>query len=157
MNERNYDAIKLENCKIKFRNFKGTGSMYNKEGDRNFSVILDEDIAAQLKEMGYNIKYNEDREEYRMQIKVGYKRKAPMVYVVTKKKRTLLTEETIGNLDYAEIKNVDLAFTPSYWQMPNGNSGVTAYLDTMYVTVAEDPFMDKYSDYDVEGEEIPFD
>ena len=60
-----------------------------------------------------------------------------------------ITEQTVDSLDYVEILNVDLTINPYVWEV-NGNSGVKAYLGTMYVTIAEDPLDAKYE----EGEEV---
>ena len=56
-----------------------------------------------------------------------------------------IRDRTIDSLDYVEILNVDLTITPYVWEA-NGNSGVKAYLGTMYVTIAEDPLDAKYAD-----------
>ena len=43
---------------------------------------------------------------------------------------------------------MDLTINPYVWEA-NGNTGVKAYLGTMYVTIAEDPLDAKYADEEV--------
>lgn len=146
------DDLIIEGGRLIFRNFSGKPDQYNREGDRNFNVIIDdEDMAKRLADEGWNIKIRPPREEgdstlYRLPVKVNFGSDfPPKIWLVTRNANTLMTEETVGNLDYAEIKNVDLIITPYFWEV-NGKAGVKAYLKTMYVTLEEDVFAEKYAD-----------
>lgn len=153
----NDNTVLMEGVEIIFRNFAGKESQYNREGDRNFGVLLpDEAVVAQLTEDGWNVKFLKPREEDAddseaprpwLPVSVNFKGRPPRVVIITSRGRTNLDEDSVEMLDWADIKNVDLIVRPYEWSV-NGKSGIKAYLQSIYVTIDEDPLELKYADLD---------
>lgn len=165
--EKDISNISIENAKIVFCNFAGKETRFNPAGRRNFCVLIEPIAAQKLINDGWNIKYLKAREpgdldQPYLQVAVNYEHIAPKVWIVNRKGKTLLDEDSIAVIDYAEKKNVDVIIRPYKWEV-NGKSGIKAYLKTMYVTIMEDEFAHKYetsgesTDYsNFSEEDLPF-
>ncbi len=142
--------VLLEDCKIIFRNFTGKETPMNREGDRNFCVLLDPKDAKNLLEEGWNVKFLQPREDgddpqpY-LQVRVMFGKYPPRAVMIASTGKTNLDEKSIGNLDWAEIQKADLTIRPYTWEV-QGKTGIKAYLKSLYVTIDEDPLELKYLD-----------
>ena len=150
----NDNTVLMEGVQIIFRNFSGKEGQYNREGDRNFAVLLDDTIANAMLEDGWNIKWLKPREEDEdesqqayIQVSVNFKGRPPRVVLITSRGRTNLDEGSVEMLDWADINNVDLIMRPYEWSV-NGKTGIKAYLQSIYVTIDEDALELKYAELD---------
>lgn len=141
----NVHNIVIENARIWARNFKGEEHLpYNPKGRRNFCLTLDPEMAQDMIDVGWNVKYDRDDIPY-IPVTVSYDKYPPKIYKVTSRGKTLLDEDTVGDLDEDEIVNVDLIIRPYCWDV-SGKSGIKAYVEKMYVTIQENALYDKYGD-----------
>ena len=154
--------LQINDAKIIFRNFRGEGGKFNRDGDRNFAVVIDDqDVADALVKEGWNVKIKPGREEgddpfMRLPVKVKFTDYGPNVYLVTGNRRNELDEESIGCLDNIEIESVDMDIRPYDWEV-NGRTGRTAYLQSMEVVQRIDRFAARYSENGADGEsKLPF-
>lgn len=157
--------LEIDDARICFRNFRGEGSLYNNEGDRNFSLVIpDEEIAEALMNdknefgVGWNVKIRAPREEgeapfMHLPVKVKYtERSGPRVYLISGKNRVELNEDTIGMLDDIDIKSVDMNIRPYDGE---GRFGPfrSAYLQSIYVVQNVDRFAARFSEEEYPGED----
>lgn len=144
------DTVLIEGARIVFRNFAGKEDQFNREGNRNFAVLLDPEVAEALSADGWNVKILRAREEgdepqpY-IQVSIGYKVRPPRIVMITSRGKTELNEGLLDLLDYADIVTTDLIFLPYNWEAA-GKTGVKAYVKSMFVTVREDELEQKYGD-----------
>jgi hypothetical protein len=152
----NDGTLLIEGAEILYRNFAGKEGMYNAEGDRNFCLILDDETASKLARDGWNIKEQKVREEgdvprKYVQVSVKYRGRSganvrpPTIVMITSKGRTSLSEAECEILDWVDIAHVDIIVRPFSWAV-SGNTGVKAYLKSIYITIDEDPLQLKYQD-----------
>lgn len=147
--------IQIDDARLIFRNFSGTGSKYNREGDRNFAVVIpDEDVARKLIADGWNVKIKPGREDgddpfIYLNVKVKFNAHGPNVYLRAGKKLTKLSEDTIDLLDNVEIARADLDIRPYNWEV-NGKTGISAYLESLKVTQVVDRFAEMEYDEDLD-------
>ena len=146
-------TLVLEDARVVFRNFAGKEGMYNRDGDRNFCVLLEDDLASDMLQDGWNVKRLKPREGEEqgtayIQVSVGFKGRPPRMVMITSQGRTDLGEDECVLLDWADIEKVDLIVRPYHWNV-NGRTGVKAYLKSIFVVIHEDYLELKYADVPV--------
>lgn len=137
--------LQIDDARIVYRNFSGIGSKYNREGDRNFAVVIDNQEAADaLLDESWNVKIKPPRDEDEdpfmyLPVKVKFNDRGPNVYLKSGTRQVRLDEESISCLDDIDIIGVDLDVRPYDWEV-NGKTGRTAYLQSIRVTQDLDRF-----------------
>lgn len=146
--------LQIDNARIIFRNFSGLPSKYNREGDRNFALVIpDRELADKLANdkngygVGWNVKIkpprDEDEEPYMfLPVKLKFNSRGPSVYLVSGNNRVKLDEETISRLDKVEILNVNLDIRP-YDDIINEKPFRSAYVQAMEVNQRTDRFSER--------------
>lgn len=143
--------LQIDDARLVYRNFSGAPSKFNREGDRNFAVIIDsQEIADALIEEGWNVKIKPPREEgddpfMYLTVKVKFNDRGPAIYLKTGNAMNRLDEESIDCLDNVDILSVDLDIRPYDWEV-NGKEGRTAYLQSIHVEQEVDRFAERYAD-----------
>lgn len=157
--------LQIDDARIIFRNFSGEGSKFNREGDRNFAVVIeDQEIADALTKEGWNVKVKPPREEgdtplMFIPVKIKFNGRGPIVYLKSGAKDPVrlcdfencgdtaeemrACEDEINCFDYIDIIAVDMDLRPYDWEV-NGKEGRTAYLQSIHVTQDVDRFAERY-------------
>lgn len=146
--------LQMDDARIIFRNFSGAPSQYNREGDRNFAVVIpDEGLANRLVEDGWNVKIKDARDAgdppfMYLPVKIKFNDRGPICYLQTGNRLNKLDEESIDILDNVDIASVDLDIRPYDWEV-NGKTGRSAYLQSIKVVQAIDRFAAQFAEDDV--------
>lgn len=137
--------LMIDDARIVYRNFSGRGDKFNREGDRNFSVVIPtEEMADALVKEGWNVKIKPPREEgdipfMTLPVKIKFNDRGPKVYLKTGHNQVTLDEESVSILDNVDILSVDMDIRPYDWEV-QGKEGRTAYLQSIKVTQEIDRF-----------------
>ena len=149
----NVNNINIEGATIIWKNFSGERDRFN-PGKRGFSVVIDDAVMAdELRQEGWNIKErplqegaDPSEQEWTLPVKLNMNRYT-QVWLIVGNRKTLLDENTVAQLDVVDIIDCDISIRPYEWEM-SGRTGITAYVDSMYVTIRENKFAEKYADLD---------
>ena len=142
--------LQIDDARIIYRNFRGAADKFNREGDRNFAVVIpDEEMAEALKNEGWNVKIKPPRDVddtpfMYLPVKVKFNDRGPTAYLKTGRAMNKLDEESIGCLDDIDIIGVDMDIRPYDWEV-SGKTGRTAYLQSIHVTQEVDRFAARYA------------
>ena len=149
--------IQIDDARIVFRNFSGRGDKYNRDGDRNFAVVIpNEEIKDALLEdvneygVPWNVKIRQPREEgddpfMYMKVKVKFTDFGPAIYLRSGRTKRRLTEETVGLLDSITIASVNMDIR-AYDDTGSYGPFRSAYLQSIEVIQQVDRFADGYDE-----------
>lgn len=145
--------ITLTNVRLFGRNFAGLATKYNPAGGvRRFCVILPEDKAERMIEEGWNVKYLKPLEEDEnaprpfIEVEIKFGKYPPRIVMIGSRGKVELNQASCSLLDSEPAMNVDLVLRPYQWEV-NGNSGVKAYLKSIFYTIYEDELDLKYANF----------
>lgn len=130
--------LQIDDAWIIFKNFSGEESKFNRAGDRNFAVRIDDaELVDQLIADGWNVTVKPPKEEgddpyMYIKVKIKFNDRGPKVFLKSGKHVRRLSEQNVGLLDSIDILRVDLDLRAYDWEV-NGKTGRTAYLDSINV------------------------
>lgn len=148
--------LQIDDARIIYRNFAGAASKFNREGDRNFSIVIpDQEMADALVNEGWNVKIKAPREDgdvpfMTLPVKVKFNDRGPNVYLQTGNRMNRLDEDSIACLDQIDIVSVDLDVRPYDWVLYEGTKdekrGRSAYLQSIKVVQDVDRFASRFTE-----------
>lgn len=135
----NGQLIEISNAKILWKNFTGELGFYNKEGGRNFCLVLSDDASVNFfKQNGYSVAVKSSGVEVGefiryLKVKLKFNNGKPIITLKSNNKTISVDGNLISVLDSIKIKSVDMSIKPYHWELPNGENGQIAYLSNMTV------------------------
>lgn len=157
--------VLMENAEPIFLNFEGRPGPFNEAGQRSFCVLLDPEVAQDMRADGWNIKQSKEYEgeegDYYVQVnckfrdRYGNELRPPKLQILTSRGATRLTEDQAYMLDKVDIAKVDLIFNGKVRQ-EDGQQKIVAYLQSYFCHINEDYLEQKYAEMS-EAELMPMD
>lgn len=151
-------VLEIDDARIIYRNFRGEASKFNRAGDKNFAVVIDDQEHADiLIDDGWNVKIKPPREDgdtpfMTLPVKVKFNKNGPAVYLETNGIRNKLDEESVACLDDIDIESVSLDIRPYDWVIqegtPHEKKGRSAYLQAILVVQKINRFAASYNEDD---------
>lgn len=150
--------INITDGEIAYSNFAGRPTTYRPEGGvRTVTFVIPNDLAQQLIVDGWNIReqtfVNDPEREPRYLLEASFtfrtrtgQPRDPKIFIVRPDSLVHVTEETADALDRADIIKVDAVLAPYYWEHGN-RKGIRAYVNSLYITIKENPIDEKYRKY----------
>lgn len=135
----NGQLIEISSAKILWKNFTGELGFYNKEGSRNFCLLLSDDASVNFfKQNGYSVAVKPSGVEVGefiryLKVKLKFNDGEPTIILKSNNKTIRVDENLVSVLDSIKIKSVDMSIKPYHWELPNGENGQIAYLSNMTV------------------------
>lgn len=147
-------VLQIDDAKFYWRNFAGAATQYQREGNRDFAIIIpNQEIADELAADGWNIKVKEGDDGrdplFYLQVKVDYNEKdkiGPDIYLVSGKSKHKLDMSEVKRIDRIRVAGADMDIRPHDWTMPNGKSGRTARLNAIWVTQDTNRFAERFAE-----------
>ena len=143
--------VTIQNTQLVLKNFSGEiGRYFNDKGNPEFACILPAELAQMMKDDGWNVKQFKPKPEdegapaFFIKVKVGTSGRPPRMVMITSAGRKDISVEDCSVFDYIRIKNVDLTLSPFNYDY-RGTTGISAYLNSLFVTAEEDELDRKYA------------
>lgn len=147
--------VLMEDAHVLFLNFEGRPGTFNQEGQRNFCVLIDPEIAEDMLADGWNVKqlkeYEGEPGDFYLQVECKYRDRygnelrPPKLQILGSRGTTRLTEENAYLLDKVDIAKVDLIFNGRVRE-EDGQRKIKAYLQSYFCHINEDYLELKYAD-----------
>lgn len=146
-------VLQIDDARLVFKNFRGEGGKFNREGERNFAIVIEteEQYQALLNDTNkygdsWNVRVKDPRDEgdtpfMYLPVKVKFNENGPAIHLISGRANTLLTEASVAILDTVDILQVNLDIRP-YDGEVNGKTYRSAYLKSIQVIQDIDRFSD---------------
>lgn len=134
---------------IRFRNFTGRGSKYNREGARNFKLVIDPEDVEKLQDLGIYVPERETAKPggmptFQTKVNVSYMYTEPAIILYSGDNKIRITENTCGQLDGIEI--IDIPHLVVTTSNNTFNDTKLCNLEELGIEKRYSMFLDEYQD-----------